>query len=308
MTPKVSVIGAGNVGAEVARRIAEKDLADITLVDIIEGLPQGKALDMSQAGPVLGYNSRVTGTNDFSRINGSQVVVITAGLARKPGMSRDDLLKKNASIMRSCASQVKQHAPDAIILAVTNPLDTMTYLAWQTSGFKCKKVLGMAPLLDLARMATFISMELNVPVTDVKATVLGTHGDLMVPIPSQTTVAGKPLDKVLSQDKIDQIVDRTRKGGAEIVALLKTGSAYYAPSAAAAYMTEALLKDKKEVICASVVAQGHYGLSDLYIGLPARIGKNGVEEIIEIELTDGEKQALQKSADAIKANNQKCAK
>lgn len=305
--PKISVIGAGNVGAEVARRLAEKDLANITLVDIVEGLPQGKALDMSQAGPVLGYNSRVTGTNDFSHIKGSELVVITAGLARKPGMSRDDLLKKNADIMRSCASQVKQHAPDSIILAVTNPLDTMTYLAWKSSGFESSKVLGMAPLLDLARMATFISMELAVPVTEIKATVLGTHGDLMVPVPSQTTVSGKPLDKVLSQDKINAIVDRTRKGGAEIVGYLKTGSAYYAPSAAAAYMAEVIIKDKKEIICSSVLAQGQYGLSDLYIGLPARIGKNGVEEIIEIKLTDGEKAALQKSAEAIKANNQKCA-
>lgn len=306
MKPKVSVIGAGNVGAEVARRIAEKELADVVLVDVLEGIPQGKALDMLQAGPVVGYSSLIQGTNDYSEISGSEVVVVTAGLARKPGMSRDDLLKKNAEITRSVIESIKKYAPHSIILMVTNPLDTMTYLAWKVSGFPSERVLGMAPLLDLARMATFIALELKVPVTDVKAMVLGTHGDLMVPVPSQTTVAGKPITKLLSEEKIEQIVERTRKGGAEIVAHLKTGSAYYAPSAAAAYMVECVLRDKKEVISSSVLANGEYGLKGLYIGLPARLGKKGVEGIVEIKLTTEEKEALRRSAEAISANNQKC--
>lgn len=308
MRPKVSVIGAGNVGAETARRIAEKELANVVLVDIVEGIPQGKALDMLQAGPIVGYNSLVSGSNDFADIKDSQIVVVTAGLARKPGMSRDDLLKKNAAIVTSVTENIKKYAPNSIILMVTNPLDTMTYLAWKVSGFPSNRVLGMAPLLDLARMSAFIAMELKVPVTKVKTTVLGAHGDLMVPVPSQTTVSGKPITKLLSKEKIEQIVDRTRKGGAEIVEYLKTGSAYYAPSAAAAYMVESMLADKKEVIDSSVLAQGQYGIKDIYIGLPAKLGKNGVEEIVEIELTEQEKQALHKSAESIRANNEKCAK
>ena len=306
MKSKVSVIGAGNVGAEVARRLAEKELANVILVDVLEGIPQGKALDMLQAGPVAGYNALVTGTNELSEIKGSDMVVMTAGLARKPGMSRDDLLKKNAEIIRSVTAKIKEYAPDSIILMVTNPLDTMTYLAWKVSGFPAERVLGMAPLLDLARMATFIALELKVPVTEVKAMVLGTHGDLMVPVPSQTTVAGKPIAKLLAKEKIEQIVERTRKGGAEIVAHLKTGSAYYAPSAATAYMVECMLRDKKEVISSSVMANGEYGLKGLYIGLPARLGKKGVEGIVEIKLTAEEKEALRRSAEAISANNQKC--
>lgn len=309
MSTKLSVIGAGNVGAEVARRLAEKELADkIVLVDILEGIPQGKALDMLQAGPIVGYNSRIVGTNDYSEIKDSEIIVVTAGLARKPGMSRDDLLQKNAAIIKSVTEKIKKFAPNSIILLVTNPLDTMTYLAWKVSGFPPSRVLGMAPLLDLARMSAFIAMELKVPVTEVKATVLGTHGDLMVPVPSQTTVSGKPITKLLPEEKIDQIVERTRKGGAEIVSYLKTGSAYYAPSAAAVYMVESILKDKKETIPSSVFAQGEYGLKDLYIGLPARLGKSGVEEIVEIELTEEEKEALKRSAEAIKENNKKCEK
>lgn len=308
MTSKISVIGAGNVGAEVARRLAEKELGNIVLVDIIEGIPQGKALDMMQAGPVVGYNSKITGTNDFSLIKDSDIIVVTAGLARKPGMSRDDLLAKNTAIITSVSEKIKEFAPKSIVLLVTNPLDTMTYVAWKTLGFDSKKVLGMAPLLDLARMATFIAMELNVPVTEVKAMVLGTHGDLMVPIPSKTTVSGKSIEKLLPQKSIDQIVERTRKGGAEIVAHLKTGSAYYAPSAAAAYMVESILQDKGEVISSSVYADGEYGLKGLYIGLPAKLGKDGVKEIVEIDLTDQEKAALKRSAEAIAASNKKCVK
>jgi malate dehydrogenase len=296
------------VGAEAARRILEKELGDVVLLDVLEGVPQGKALDMLQAGPIVKYNSRVTGTNDFAEIKGSQAVVVTAGLARKPGMSRDDLLAKNAEITKSITENIKKYAPESIILIVTNPLDTMTYLAWKTSGFDHKRVLGMAPLLDAARMETFIALELNVPVTEVKAMVLGTHGDLMVPVSSQTKVSGKPISALLPKEKIDRIVDRTRNGGAEIVSFLKTGSAYYAPSAAAVYMLECILKDKREVVSSSVLAGGEYGLKDLYIGLPARLGKNGVEEIVEIDLTREEKDALQKSAEAIWANNELCEK
>jgi len=306
MKPKVSVIGAGNVGAEVARRLAEKDLADVVLVDILEGIPQGKALDMLQSGPILGFTSQIKGTNDYSEIKDSQIVVVTAGLARKPGMSRDDLLAKNAEIVKSVVEKIKNLAKDSIILMVTNPLDTMAYLAWKVSQFDAKRVIGMAPLLDAARMATFIATELKVPVTEIKAMVLGTHGDLMVPVPTQTTVSGKPITELLPKDKIDGIVERTRKGGAEIVSFLKTGSAYYAPSAAAAYMVESILKDEKKIIPSSVFVQGEYGLKDLFIGIPAKLGKKGVEKIIEIDLTEEEKEALKRSAEAIKENNKKC--
>ncbi|MFH1826170.1 MAG: malate dehydrogenase [bacterium] len=305
MNKKVTVIGAGNVGAEVARRIAEKELADVVLLDIVEGIPQGKALDMLQAGPIVGYNTQIIGTNDYGDTKDSDVVVITAGLARKPGMSRDDLLKINADIIRSVVKNAVKESPNSILLLVTNPLDTMTYLAWKASGFPSERVLGMAPLLDLARMSTFIALELKCKVTDVKATVLGTHGDLMVPVPSQTTVAGKSITELLSKEKLGKIVERTRKGGAEIVGYLKTGSAYYAPSAAAAYMAECILKDKKEVIQASVLATGQYGVKDLYIGLPAKIGKSGVESIVGIKLTNEEQAALKKSAEAIRTTNQK---
>lgn len=305
MKPKLSVIGAGNVGAECARQIAQKGLADVTLIDVVEGLPQGKALDLLQAGPIVGADSIVTGSNDLAAVKGSQIVIITAGLARKPGMSRDDLLQKNAAIMKSCVENVKKYAPDSILLVVTNPLDTMTYLAYRISGYPANRVLGMAPLLDAARMAAFIALETKSPLSSVKAMVLGSHGDQMVPVPSQTTIGGKPITQLLSKDKIDQIVERTKNGGAEIVSLLKTGSAYYAPAAAAAYMAEAIIKDKKEVILSSVFASGQYGLKDLYIGLPARLGKNGVEEIVEIPLTVEEKTALTKSAAAISENNHK---
>ncbi len=305
MNKKVTVIGAGNVGAETARRLAEKNLADIVLLDIVEGIPQGKALDMLQAGPVAGYDSKVIGTNNYADTKDSDVVVITAGLARKPGMSRDDLLHKNAAIIKGIVEQIKQTSPKAILLIVTNPLDTMTYLAWKASGFPAERVIGMAPLLDAARMAAFIALELNVPMTSVKATVLGTHGDLMVPVPSQTTVNGKSISELLPKEKVDAIVQRTANGGAEIVNLLKTGSAYYAPSAAAAYMAEAILTNKQETILSSVLATGQYGLKDLYIGLPATLGKDGVEKIVEIALTSEEQAALQVSAKSIHENNLK---
>ncbi len=308
MHKKVTVIGAGNVGAECARIIAQKELADVVLLDVVEGIPQGKALDMMQAGPVVGCNSQIVGTNDYKDTKNSDIVIITAGLARKPGMSRDDLLKKNAEIIKSVVKNAVKQSPNSILLLVTNPLDTMVYLAWKTSDFPAKRVVGMAPLLDASRMATFIAMELKCSVTNVKATVLGTHGDLMVPVASQTTVLEKPVSELLPKEKIEAIVERTRKGGAEIVGHLKTGSAYYAPAAAAAYMAEAILNDSKEIIQSSVLADGEYGLKDLYIGLPARLGKNGVEEILEIDLTPDEEKALQKSAQAIQANNKKCEK
>ncbi len=305
MRPKVTVIGAGNVGAECARRLLQSNLCDIVLLDVVEGLPQGKALDMLQTCPIENYQNTIIGTNDYADTKDSDLIVVTAGLARKPGMSRDDLLKKNADITRSVIENIKKHSPDCIILMVTNPLDTMTYLAWKISGFPPNRVLCMAPLLDASRMAAFIALELKVSATTVKAMVLGTHGDLMVPVISQTTVSGKPVSELLSREKIEQIIERTRNGGAEIVSLLKTGSAYYAPAAAAAYMALVMLQDKKEVIPSSVLANGTYGIKDLYIGLPAKLGKNGVEEIIEIKLTEEEKEALQKSAEAIKANNLK---
>jgi len=308
MTKKVTVIGAGNVGAECARIICQKELANVVLLDVIEGIPQGKALDMLQACPVIGCNAQIIGTNDYADTQDSDIVIITAGLARKPGMSRDDLLKKNTEIVRSVVENTVKYSPDCIILCVTNPLDTMTYVAWKTSGFPANRVLGMAPLLDAARMAAFIALELKCNASNVKATVLGTHGDLMVPVVSQTKVLEKPAAELMPKEKLDAIVERTRNGGAEIVGLLKTGSAYYAPAASAAYMAEAILTDSKEVIPSSVLANSQYGLKDLYIGLPARLGKNGVEEIKEIPLTQEEKQALEKSAQAIKANNELCAK
>lgn len=302
MSYKVSVFGAGNVGAEVARRIVEKKLADVVLVDIIEGIPQGKALDILQSGPVEGFDNRIIGTNDPSDIKGSDIVVVTAGLARKPGMSRDDLQAANASIVKGIAENIKKFAPDSTIIMVTNPLDVMTYLAWKVSGFDKKKVFGMAGELDTARMITFISMELNVPPSKVDAIVLGGHGDLMVPVISQTKVNGKPITSVLPKEKIDAIVKRTANGGAEIVNLLKTGSAYYAPSSSAVAMVESVLKNNGKVIPSAVILDGQYGLTDVCIGVPAKIGKNGIEKVIELKLTDEEKAMLVRSANSVKEN------
>lgn len=305
MSKKVTVIGAGNVGAECARSIVQKSLADVVLLDIVPGVPQGKALDLTQAGSINGYNTKIIGTNDYADTKDADIAIITAGLARKPGMSRDDLQKMNAGIIKACVENTIKHSPNCILLIVTNPLDTMTYWAHKLSGFPANRVLGMAPLLDAARMAAFIAMELNVDVTEVKTAVMGTHGDLMVPVPSQTFVSGKPVASLITKDKLDTIIKRTQDGGAEIVNLLKTGSAYYAPAAAAAHMAEAIIKDKKEIIYSSVMANGQYGLKDLYIGLPAKLGKNGVENIVEIQLTSQETAALHRSAQAIKENNDK---
>ncbi len=302
MAKKVSVFGAGNVGAEVARRIIEKKLADVVLVDIVEGIPQGKALDMRQSGPVEGFDNKVIGTNEPSMIKDSDVVVVTAGLARKPGMSRDDLQAMNANIIKGITENIKNFAPRSIIIMVTNPLDVMTWLAWKVSGFDRKKVFGMAGELDTARMILFISIETGVPSSKIKAMVLGGHGDLMVPCASQAKVNGKPLDQVLSKGEIDAIIKRTANGGAEIVELLKTGSAYYAPSASAVKMVEAVLKNNGAVIPSAVMLDGEYGMKDVCIGVPAKIGKNGIERVIDIELTGEERRMLETSANSVKEN------
>ncbi len=302
MKHKVSVFGAGNVGAETARRIAEKDLADVVLVDIIDGIPQGKALDILQSGPVQGFDGKIEGTNDPSMIENSDIVVVTAGLARKPGMSRDDLQAVNANIVKGITENIKKFAPNSIIIMVTNPLDVMTYLAWKVSGFESRKVFGMAGLLDTARMITFISMETGIPSSKIQAMVLGGHGDLMVPIISQVKADGKPLEKLISKQKIDEIVKRTANGGAEIVNLLKTGSAYYAPSASAAAMAEAIIKNSGKVIPSAVIMNGEYGLNNICFGVPAKIGKNGIEKVIELKLTNQEHEMLLKSANSVKEN------
>jgi len=302
LTYKVSVFGAGNVGAETARRIVEKKLADVVLVDIIEGIPQGKALDILQSGPVEGFDCKIKGTNNPSDIEGSNIVVVTAGLARKPGMSRDELQAVNANIVKGIIENIKKFAPNSIIIIVTNPLDVMTYLAWKVSGFEKRRVFGMAGELDTARMIAFISMETGVAASKIKAMVLGGHGDLMVPLASQTKVDGKPLSSLLSKEKIDAMIKRTANGGAEIVNLLKTGSAYYAPSASAVKMVEAVIKNKGSVIPSAVILDGEYGLSDVCIGVPAKIGKNGIEKVVELKLPDEDQIMLKRSVNSVKEN------
>ncbi|MBU0672958.1 MAG: malate dehydrogenase [Candidatus Margulisbacteria bacterium] len=302
MRKKITVIGAGNVGATTALRIAEKELGDVVLLDIVEGLPQGLGLDLYESSPISGFDSKIIGTNDYQDTKGSDVVVVTAGLARKPGMSREDLLQKNAAIIKSVVQQTAKYSPDSIIIIVTNPLDIMTQLAKKISGFPKNRVLGMAGVLDSGRMRSFIAEALNISVKDVSAMVLGGHGDAMVPLPRYTCVSGKPITDLLPADKISAIVERTRKGGAEIVNLLKTGSAYYAPSAAAAQMVEAIIKDKKVVLPCAAYLEGEYGLKDVYIGVPAKLGSNGIEEIIELKLSAAELSALKKSADVVKEN------
>ena len=298
---KISVIGAGNVGATTALRISEKELSnEVILVDIIEGMPQGKALDLWESAPVGYTDSRLIGTNKYDETAESDVVVITAGLPRTPGMTRDDLRDKNTEIVKGVTENVVESSPNCIILVVSNPLDVMTYVAYKVSGFPSNRVFGMAGILDTSRFCSFIALELNVSVEDISSMVLGGHGDSMVPLPRYTSIAGIPLTQLMEQETIDRLVDRTRKGGTEIVNLLKTGSAYYAPASAAAQMVEAVVKDKKRILPGSVYVTGQYGLSDLYVGLPAKFGKSGVEEIIEIELTEEEKAALHKSADGVR--------
>lgn len=298
--PKVTVIGSGNVGSDLARRILERDLADVTLIDIVEGLPQGRALDLSQAGAIEGYKSRITGSNDLSDMKGSDIVVMTAGLARKPGMSRDDLMMRNAEIVGQTARHIASYAPNSIIIMVTNPLDVMTHLALKRSGFDRKRVMGMAGVLDSARMETFISMELDIPAADVQAMILGSHGDLMVAALSQTLVQGKPISKAMAEDRIKAIVERTKKGGAEIVELLKTGSAFYAPAASTADMVQAIINDTEEEMPVCACLSGEYGLNDVSTGVPAKLGRNGIEEIIELKLTKEEMESLHRSAASIK--------
>ncbi|MEJ2221634.1 MAG: malate dehydrogenase [Desulfobacterales bacterium] len=299
MDKKTTVIGAGNVGATAAQRLAEKELCDVVLIDIIEGVPQGKALDLTEAAPVEKHDAHLTGANDYDASADSDIVIITAGIPRKPGMSRDDLISTNAGIVKAVTQQVAALSPNAILIIVSNPLDAMCHVAHAVSGFPKERVLGMAGVLDSARFRAFISMELNVSVENTHAFVLGGHGDTMVPLPRYSTVAGIPITELLSQDRIDALVDRTRNGGAEIVGLLKTGSAYYAPASAAVEMAESIIKDKKKILPCAVYLQGEYGLNDLFIGVPVKLGAGGVEEIIEITLSGDEKKALQKSAAAV---------
>ncbi len=297
---KISVIGAGNVGAETARRIVEKNLADVVLVDILDGMPQGKALDILQSGPVEGFSSKITGTNDYADIAGSDIVIVTAGLARKPGMTREDLVIKNGQIITAVSQHIKRYAPKSIVIIVTNPLDVMTQLAWKVTGFAHEKVIGMAGILDTARIITFLSMETGVEASKIEAIVLGGHGDAMVPLTQYIKIDGKPIEEVLSKEQIEAIIQRTCDGGAEIVKLLKSGSAYYAPSSSAVQMAEAIIKDKKSVLPCAVYLTGQYDLIDVFIGVPAKLGSSGVLEILELKLTEDEKHKLHKSARVIK--------
>jgi malate dehydrogenase len=298
--PKITVVGAGNVGASVAQYALEKELGDVVLVDVVDGIPQGKALDLLQAGPIHRYDSMVSGSNGYDETANSDIVVITAGLARKPGMTRDDLLFKNAEIVGSVVEQIVARSRDAILVLVTNPLDAMVQLAWKKSGFPSKRVVGMAGILDSARFRTFIARELDVSVENVTAFVLGGHGDTMVPLPRYSTVAGIPITDLLSKEKIDALVTRTANGGAEIVNYLKTGSAYYAPAASAVEMVEAILKDKKKILPCAAYLEGQYKTKGLYVGVPVKLGRGGVEEIIEITLTPDEQAAFDKSAAAVR--------
>ncbi len=297
---KVTVVGAGMVGGTLAQRLAERDYADVVLIDIVEGMPQGKALDIQEAGPVYGYDSRVIGSNGYEESRGSEIVVITSGIARKPGMSRDDLLKTNAGIVRQVTEQVVAASPDSILLVVANPLDAMVTLTHQVSGFPKQRVVGMAGVLDSARYRSFLAEELGVSAEDVHGFVLGGHGDSMVPLPRYTTIAGIPLPALLSQDRIDAIVDRARNGGAEIVSLLKTGSAYYAPSASVVEMVDAILLDKKRVLPCAAYLEGEYGIDGIFMGVPCVLGAGGVERILEMQLEPGEQALLNKSADSVR--------
>ncbi len=297
---KVTVIGAGNVGATTAQRIAEASLADVVLVDIVEGLPQGKGLDLAEAAPVVGHDARILGTNDYADTAGSAIVVVTSGLARQPGMSRDDLLTKNAGIVRSVVEQAAAQSPDAILIIVTNPLDAMCHVAMEASGFPRERVLGMAGVLDSSRFRSFIAEELGVSVEDTHAFVLGGHGDTMVPLSRYSTVAGVPITELLSAERVRALEERTANGGAEVVALLKTGSAFYAPAAGVFEMVESILLDRKRVLPCAVLLQGEFGTRDLFVGVPVVLGAGGMERVFEIELTDEERAAFDRSADAVK--------
>ncbi len=299
---KITVVGAGNVGATAAQRLAERELArEIVMVDVADGIPQGKALDQWESAPIEGFDSRVTGSTSYDAAAGSEVFVVTAGIARKPGMSRDDLLKTNAGIVRSVSEEIARVAPDSIIVMVSNPLDVMSYVAMKASGFPRERVIGMAGVLDTARYRSFIALELDCSVEDIQALVLGGHGDTMVPLVSYTAVSGIPLSQLLPQDRIEALIERTRTGGAEIVAHLKTGSAYYAPSSAAVQMVEAIARDKKRILPSAAYLQGEYGHDDIFLGVPCKLGAGGLQEIIEVDLTDEERSALAQSAEAVRS-------
>jgi malate dehydrogenase len=297
---KVTVIGAGNVGATTAQQIIETGLADVVLVDIVEGLPQGKALDLAEAAPVVGYDVRITGTNDYADTAHSKIIVVTSGLARQPGMSRDDLMAKNAGIVGAVVKQAAAVSPGAIIIVVTNPLDAMCHVALKASGFPPERVIGMAGVLDSARFRAFIAAELEVSVRDIRAFVLGGHGDTMVPLPRYSTVGGVPITELMSAERIEQLVERTRNGGAEVVALLKTGSAYYAPAASVVEMVEAILRDRRRILPCAAYLRGEYGIDGLYVGVPIVLGNGGMEKVIEISLTDDERAAFNRSAEAVR--------
>jgi malate dehydrogenase len=300
MRKKVTVVGAGNVGATTAHRLADKQLGDVVLIDILEGIPQGKGLDLLEAGPIEGYDCRIRGTNDYADTANSDLVVMTAGFPRKPGMSRDDLLKANFEVVKATIEKVVKHSPDCILIVVTNPLDAMAQTALKVSGFSRNRVIGMAGILDTARYRTFIAEALNVSVQNVQGFVLGGHGDTMVPVPRYTTVAGIPVAELMPKEKLDAIIERTRKGGGEIVALLKAGSAYYAPSAAVVEMVDAIFNDRKKILPCAAYLEGEYGIKGLFVGVPVKLGAKGIEQVIEIKLTPEEKAALDKSAASVK--------
>jgi malate dehydrogenase len=301
MVNKITVVGAGNVGATTAQRVAEKELArTVVMVDVVEGIPQGKGLDQWQSAPIDGFDSRIVGTNGYDETAGSDLVIITAGIARKPGMSRDDLLNTNAGIVKQVAEQIKRTSPNAILIVVSNPLDVMCYVAKQVSGFPRERVLGMAGVLDTARYRGFLAEALDVSVRDIQAMVLGGHGDTMVPLISYTSVSGIPITQLIDKAKLDAIVDRTRNGGAEIVKHLKTGSAYYAPSAGAVQMAEAIVRDQRRILPCAAWLQGEYGMKDLFLGVPCKLGRGGLLKVIEVDLTTDERAALKKSADAVR--------
>ena len=299
---KITVVGAGHVGATCAQRLAELELArEVVLVDVVDGIPQGKALDQWESAPVEGFDSRLTGSTDYAAAEGSDLFIVTAGVARKPGMSRDDLLRTNAGIVRSVSSEIARVAPNSIIIVVSNPLDVMSYVAMKTTGFPRERVLGMAGVLDTARFRSFIAMELDVSVEDIQALVLGGHGDTMVPLISYTSVSGIPLTQLLSADRIEALTQRTRNGGAEIVSLLKTGSAYYAPSSAAVQMAEAIAKDKNRILPCAAYLEGEYGQEGIFFGVPCKLGEGGLKSVIEVELTDAERAELSKSAESVRS-------
>jgi malate dehydrogenase len=300
MRRKITIVGAGHVGATTAQRLAERDYADIVLVDVVEGLPEAKALDLNQSGPLVGYEATLTGTNRYEETTGSQIVVITSGLPRKPGMSRDDLLARNQEIVADVSRQVAERSPDAIVIVVTNPLDAMCHVALETSQFPRQRVIGMAGILDSARFRTFLAWELGVSTADVTGFVLGGHGDTMVPVISNTNVAGIPIREKVSDQRLEEIVQRTRDGGAEVVKLLQDGSAFYAPSAAVAEMVDAIVLDQKRVVPCAALCQGEYGFDNLFVGVPVKLGRDGVEEIVEIELDEPERRQLERSAEAVR--------